>query len=66
MKLEVSELLKIIKELKVDNTEELLEKIRNMSAEMDVRLTELKYLSDFRDRALAKGYVEENYNMGDK
>lgn len=66
MKLEVSELLKIIKELKVDNTEELLEKIRNMSAEMDVRLTELKYLSDFRDRALAKGYVEEDYNLGDK
>lgn len=66
MKLDVSELLKIIKELKADNTQELLEKINNMSSEMDARLTELRYLSDFRDRALAKGYVEENYNMGDK
>ena len=66
MKLDASELVEIIKQLKVDNTEKLLDKIKELENEIQGRQITLEFLTDFRDRALAKGYVEENYNMGDK
>ena len=66
MKLDASELVEIIKQLKVDNTEKLLDKIKELENEIHGRQITLEFLTDFRDRALAKGYVEENYNMGDK
>lgn len=66
MKLKSSELVEIIKQLKVDNTEKLLERIKDLEAEIHDRQSALEFLTSFRDRALAKGYVEEDYNMGDE